>query len=78
MPVSSSPSDYTNIDVDYSQGKGFYTNKDAVSDLLQIPAFTALTNPTDAQIGEIIKRVEGTIDDKVERFLSCYHSQRRV
>ena len=67
MPVSSSPSDYTNIDVDYSQGKGFYTNKDAVSDLLQIPAFTALTNPTDAQIGEIIKRVEGTIDDKVGR-----------
>jgi hypothetical protein len=67
VPVSSSPSDYTNIDVNYSQGKGFYTNKDAISDLLQIPAFTSLTNPTDAQIGSIIKRVEGTIDDKVGR-----------
>lgn len=67
MPVSSSPSDYTEIDVDYTQGKGFYTNKDAVSDLLQIPQFTSLTNPTHAQIGSIIKRVEGMIDDKVGR-----------
>ena len=67
MPVSSSPSDYTNIDVDYSQGKGYYTDKTAIADLLQIPAFTSVTNPTDAQIGSIIKRVEGMIDDKVGR-----------
>ena len=67
MPVSSSPSDYTNINVDYSQGRGFYTDKTSVSDLLQIPAFTSVTNPTDAQIGSIIKRTEGIIDDMINR-----------
>tara|TARA_R100001463_G_scaffold1194_6_gene5277 strand:+ start:20327 stop:21445 length:1119 start_codon:yes stop_codon:yes gene_type:complete len=67
MPVSSSPSDYTNINVDYSQGRGFYTDKTSISDLLQIPAFTSVTNPTDAQIGAIIKRTEGIIDDKINR-----------
>lgn len=67
MPVVFSPSDYTNIDIDYSTGKGYYTDKEAVSDLLQIPAFSASTNPTQAQVGSIIKRVEGTIDDKINR-----------
>lgn len=67
MPTVFSPSDYTSINPDYSTGKGFYTDIDAVSDLLQIPSFTALTNPTNAQVGAIIKRVEGMIDDKVKR-----------
>ena len=67
MPVVFSPSDYTTINADYSTGQGFYTDKSAISDLLQIPAFGAGTNPTQAQVGSIIKRVEGMIDDKVKR-----------
>lgn len=67
MPVLFSPSDYTTINADYSTGQGFYTDKGAISDLLQIPAFGAGTNPTQAQVGSIIKRVEGMIDDKVKR-----------
>ena len=35
--------------------------------MLQIPAFSSLTNPTLAQVGSIIKRVEGIVDDKVKR-----------
>jgi len=45
MPVASSPSDYTSIDPDYSAGKGFYTDADSIADMLQIPAFSTLTNP---------------------------------
>ena len=67
MPVASSPSDYTTIDVDYSTGKGFYTDKGAVSDLLQIPAFSSSTFPSQAQVGSIIKNIEGMVDDKVKR-----------
>lgn len=67
MPTVFSPSDYTSINPDYSAGRGFYTDISAISDLLQIPAFTASTNPTNAQVGSIIKRVEGMIDDKVKR-----------
>tara|TARA_R110000787_G_scaffold281894_1_gene393452 strand:- start:938 stop:2056 length:1119 start_codon:yes stop_codon:yes gene_type:complete len=67
MPIASSPSDYTSINVDYINGNGYYTDVDAVSDLLQIPAFSDLTNPTEGQVGSIIKRVEGMIDDKVGR-----------
>ena len=59
MAIASSPSDYTSIDVDYSTGKGFYTDKDAVSDMLQIPAFTSSTFPSQAQVGKIIKNIEG-------------------
>ena len=67
MPTVYSPSDYTNINVDYSTGKGYYTDQNAIADLLQVPAFSASTNPTDAQVGSIIKRIEGIIDDKVKR-----------
>ena len=67
MPTVYSPSDYTNIDVDYSTGKGYYTDQNAIADLLQVPAFSASTNPTNAQVGSIIKRIEGIIDDKVKR-----------
>lgn len=67
MPVASSPSDFTSIDPDYSAGKGFYTDADSIADMLQIPAFSTSTNPTLAQVGSIIKRVEGIVDDKVKR-----------
>lgn len=67
MPIASSPSDYTAIDVDYSTGKGFYTDKDAVSDLLQVPAFSSSTYPSQAQVGSIIKTIEGLVDEKVKR-----------
>ncbi|UVF62561.1 adaptor protein [Poseidoniales virus YSH_150918] len=67
MPVASSPSDYTTINVDYSTGNGYYTDKGAVSDLLQIAPFTSSTYPSEAQVGAIIKRIEGYIDEKVKR-----------
>lgn len=67
MGTVRSPSDYTTINVDYSSGTGFYTDKGAVSDLLQVSAFSGSTNPSQAQVGSIIKRVEGMIDDKVKR-----------
>ena len=66
MAIASSPSDYTSIDVDYSTGKGYYTDKDAVSDMLQVPAFTSSTYPSQAQVGKIIKNIEGIVDDKVK------------
>tara|TARA_R110001606_G_scaffold170240_3_gene315655 strand:+ start:13352 stop:14473 length:1122 start_codon:yes stop_codon:yes gene_type:complete len=67
MAIASSPSDYTSIDVDYSTGKGYYTDKGAVSDMLQIPAFSSSTFPSQAQVGSIIKNIEGIVDDKVKR-----------
>lgn len=67
MGTTISPSDYTSIDPNYSAGKGFYTDHTEVANLLQVPAFTDSTYPTKAQIGAIIKRVEGIIDDKVKR-----------
>ena len=45
MGTVRSPSDYTTINVDYSSGTGFYTDKGAVSDLLQVSAFSDSTNP---------------------------------
>jgi len=69
MAISSSPSDYTKTvnGVNYSSGFGYYTDIYAVADLLQIPDFSASTNPTAEQVGAIIKRVEGTVDDKAKR-----------
>jgi len=67
MAIASSPSDYTAINVDYSTGSGYYTDKGAVSDMLQIPAFSSSTFPSQAQVGAIIKNIEGIIDDKVKR-----------
>lgn len=67
MAIASSPSDYTSIDVDYSTGKGYYTDKGAVSDMLQIPAFSGSTYPSQAQVGSIIKTIEGIVDEKVKR-----------
>lgn len=67
MGITNSPSDYTSINVDYSTGSGFYTDKGAISNLLQVPAFSDTTYPSESQVGEIIKRVEGMIDEKVKR-----------
>ena len=67
MAQTISPSDFTEINPDYSQGRGFYTNATEVANLLQVPAFSSSTYPTLAQIGAIIKRVEGIVDDKVKR-----------
>jgi len=65
MGKASSPSDFTNIDVNYSQGKGYYTRHFDVSALLQIGEFTDSTTPSRGEVGAIIKRVEDKIDDKV-------------
>ena len=67
MGITNSPSDYTTINVDYATGSGFYTDKSAVANMLQVPAFTSSTFPSESQVGEIIKRVEGMIDEKVKR-----------
>lgn len=67
MSQTISPSDFTEINPDYSEGRGYYTNATEVANLLQVPAFSASTYPTLAQIGSIIKRVEGIVDDKVKR-----------
>tara|TARA_B100001094_G_scaffold332117_1_gene402845 strand:- start:15258 stop:16328 length:1071 start_codon:yes stop_codon:yes gene_type:complete len=65
MGKASSPSDFTNIDVNYNIGFGYYTTHTDISNLLQISAFTDSTTPTRAEVGKIIKRVEDKIDDKV-------------
>ena len=67
MGVTISPSDFTEINPSYSNGRGFYTNATEVANLLQVPAFTSSTYPTLAQVGSIIKRIEGMIDEKVKR-----------
>ena len=67
MGTTISPSDFTEINPSYTQGRGFYTNATEVANLLQIPAFSGTTYPTTAQVGAIIKRVEGIVDDKVKR-----------
>tara|TARA_R100001510_G_C7649856_1_gene207327 strand:+ start:158 stop:1465 length:1308 start_codon:yes stop_codon:yes gene_type:complete len=69
MSITSSPSDYSLSGApDYSAGLGFYTDYIQVADLLQVPRFdTSSTYPTRAQVGNIIKRVEGMVDDKLKR-----------
>jgi hypothetical protein len=63
-----SPSDYTNRAVDYSPSSGaaygYYTNSNLVAQLLQIPDFTATSNPSATEVGTLIKRVEDFIDEK--------------
>jgi len=69
MSITSSPSDYSLAGTpDYSAGIGFYTDYIQVADLLQVPRFdTSATYPTRAQVGNIIKRIEGIVDDKLKR-----------
>tara|TARA_R110002020_G_scaffold117080_2_gene267750 strand:+ start:71 stop:1201 length:1131 start_codon:yes stop_codon:yes gene_type:complete len=68
MSKYSSPSDYTNRAVDYSPSSGasfgYYTNSNLVAQLLQIPDFTATSNPSATEVGTLIKRVEDFIDEK--------------
>lgn len=68
MGKLSSKSDYV-VGTDmgkYTIGKGYYTTHTDVSDLLQVGAFSNLTTPSNADVGKIIKRVEGKIDDKLK------------
>jgi len=66
MPRLSSPSDFTTIAPDYNTGDGYYTRHDEVSSLLQCNVFTNSTTPTIAEVGDIIKRVEERIDEKIK------------
>lgn len=67
MVKVSSPSDFTNIDVNYNIGFGYYTTHTDISNLLQIAAFSNSTTPTIAEVGKIIKRVEEKIDDTIHQ-----------
>ena len=67
MGKVSSPSDFTNIDVNYNIGFGYYTTHTDVSNLLQISPFSDSTTPTRAEVGKIIKRVEEKIDDGIKQ-----------
>lgn len=63
MSKLSSPSDFSNINVNYTSGNGYYTTHTDVSNLLQISAFSSSTTPTIAEVGKLIKRAEEKIDD---------------
>ena len=65
MVKASSPSDFTNIDVNYNIGFGYYTTHTDVSNLLQISAFSSSTTPSIAEVGKIIKRVEDKVDETI-------------
>lgn len=67
MVKVSSPSDFTNINVNYTNGNGYYTTHTDVSNLLQISDFSTSTTPTVAEIGKLIKRVEERIDDSIKQ-----------
>ena len=67
MGVTISPSDFTEINPSYASGRGYYTNATEVASILQVPAFSGSTYPSLAQVGAVIKRVEGIIDEKVKR-----------
>jgi|GEM_PF-7078664 len=68
MAKYSSPSDYSTLSVDYSPSSGasygYYTNSNLVAQLLQIPDFTATSNPSATEVGTLMKRVEDFIDEK--------------
>ena len=66
MGKVSSPSDFTNINVDYSAGNGHYTTHTDISNLLQISSFSANTTPNLVEIGKLIKRAEEKIDDSIK------------
>ena len=78
MSKLKSASDFTGINPDYTNGKGYYTTHVDVSDLLQISPstdadgdgdysyFTTSSTPSKAMVGKIIKKVEGKIDNWVK------------
>jgi len=51
----------------YDKGVGFYTDFASVADMLQISHFSDTSYPSRAQVGKIIKRIEGTVDETVKR-----------
>ncbi len=65
MAKLSSPSDFTDINVNYTLGRGYYTTHTDVSNLLQINVFSSSTTPTIAEVGKLIKRTEERVDDIV-------------
>jgi len=65
MPKLSSPSDFTNINVNYNIGNGYYTTHTDVSKLLQIAPFSSGTTPSIPEVGTLIKRAEERVDDIV-------------
>ena len=40
MGITTSPSDYTEINPNYTQGRGFYTNATEVANMLHLPCYT--------------------------------------
>ena len=67
MSTLKSESDYVRTSgVNYGTGIGHYTTHDEVSALLQCQTFSGSTSPTNAEVGKIIKRVEGKIDDSIK------------
>ena len=74
-----SASDFTGINPNYTNGKGYYTTHVDVSDLLQISPstdadgdgdysyFTTSSTPSKAMVGKIIKIVEGKIDNWIKQ-----------
>jgi len=67
MSKLKSDSDFTQSQaVDYGTGFGYYTTHSDVTALLQCQTFTGATSPTNVEVGKIIKRVEGKIDDSIK------------
>ena len=62
MAQLSSPSDFTSINPNYSEGRGYYTTSNTVAALLQIGNFTDTTTPSKGEVGELIKRAEDRVD----------------
>lgn len=65
MSKLSSPSDFTNINVNYANGSGYYTTHGDISKMLQIAPFTTGTTPSIAEVGLLIKKAEERVDDIV-------------
>ena len=89
MAQASSPSDYDFLNSagavlyspDYNTGQGYYTSVEMVSDLLQIPSFTGSTNPTEAQVGAYIKRIEDYVfglKRQLKFFTSVFLTHRQL
>jgi len=62
MGKLSSPSDFTSINPNYAEGRGYYTTSNTVAALLQIGNFTDTTTPSKSEVGELIKRAEDRVD----------------
>lgn len=64
MPVSSRPSDTKLASANYTNGIGYYTSSELVTNLLGITPFDNTTTlPALSDVGELIKRAEDYIDE---------------